>query len=466
MRVDDRRPVQQPLNSKLDSLSPDLVAMKKASGPGGSGTVRAETEARLEVALTHLTKGKIKTVEAFREYRGSDRARLESKLNEGVQAASGGRAKTWEALLAQAAKAPEPAPTGKASFDPAATAMYSLTGAVASYNILRSSGMSSQQALATLPAGFVRDLINIGISQLPLDTKNPLLTVALKGTAGGVLTLATNHVAGKIYAPALPEPILNRGMVLAAFTVNGAIVGLKELQARGYVGGLPPDNPKNAKEWFHKYLPDSAAIGVGVVGAMLPAVWLNGLKTGAPLTTPQLLKAGLMMLVMPTLQGLLSNAIVNPPQGRWLDTSKFPPRTVDSLKAVAGALSSLGLYVAADKVWSVISAFGKSPTAAGSAAAQWSLRASAAMGAWTTALQQAVEVMATGATLIGRKVDNVKEARESLADIDKLLKHPFTYLSNPNPALNGYEAIEARDQGIAGLKAAREQILRRYPELR
>lgn len=414
MRVDDRFAVQQPLNGKLDQLSsPNLVATKRDPGPGSSGAIRAETEARLEVTLTHLTKGKIKTVEAFREYRGSDRARLESQLNAGVQAATGGRVKTWEGLLAQAEKTPGPAPAGKAGFNPAATVTYSITGAVASYNILVSSGMSPEKALATLPAGFVRDLINIGISQFPLDTKNPLLTVALKGSVGGVLTLATNHVAGKIYAPALPDPMLNRGMVLAAFTVNGAIVGLKELQARGYVGGLPPDNPKNAKEWFHKYFPDSAAIGVGVVSAMLPAVWLNGLKTGAPLTPPQLLKAGLMMLVMPTLQGLLSNAIVNPPRGGWLDTSKFPPGTVDSLKAVAGALSSLGLYVAADKVWSVISAFGKPTTAAGSAAAQWSLRASAAMGAWLTALGQAVEVMTTGVTLIGRKVDNVNEARES-----------------------------------------------------
>lgn len=423
----------------------------------------AEAQASLNRTLDTLTKGKIRSVEAFRDYLGPDRAQLETQLNTGVKAASGGRLATWEALLA---KSKDPAPASKAGFNPAATVTYSLTGAVASYNILVSSGMSSQAALATLPAGFVRDLINIGISQVPLDVKNPLLTVAVKGSVGGVLTLATNAAAGKIHPPALPPAILNGGMALAAFTVNGAIVGLKELQSRGYVGGLPPENPANAKEWFHKYGPDSAAIGVGVFSAILPAVWLNGLKTGAPLTPAQLLKAGVMMLTMPTLQGLFSNAIVNPPKDGWLDTSKFPPGTVDKLKGVASALSSVGLYVAADKVWSVISSFGKPMAAAGSAAAKWSMGASAALGGWLAALGQATAVMTTGATLIGRNIDDVNQARQSLADIDKLLKHPFTYLSNPNPALNGYEATEARDQGIAGLKAAREQILKRYPELR
>jgi hypothetical protein len=180
----------------------------------------------------------------------------------------------------------------------------------------------------------------------------------------------------------------------------------------------------------------------------------------------QILALALQTVVLPTVQTLLSNAIVNPPKNAALDTSKFPPGTVDMLKHAAGVFSQAGLQVMSDKIYAVISMFGKPLPAAGTAAAQWSLKASAGMAAWVTSLAEVADVLGTSTSLIGRNTKDIHQARQALAEIDKLLRHPFTYLSNPNPALSPYEAINMRDERIEGLKFAREEIYKRHPELR
>lgn len=357
---------------------------------------------------------------------------------------------------------PKAAAPSAAGFNPAASITYSLTGAVASYNILVSSGMTPKQALLQLPAGFARDVINIGISQVPVNIKNPLLEVAFKGGVGGVLTLATNAVAGKVHAPAKVPGSLNAGMVLTAFTVNGSIVTLNEMRKRGYLGGTPPDKPQDAAQWFRKYAPESAAIGVGVTAGMLPAVVAKGLLNGAPLTPGQVLKAAAMMLMMPTLQGLVANAIVNPPAGGWADTRRFPPGTVAKLQSLASNLSSMGSFVLADKVMSVINSLGKPLSSIQS----FSAGASVSMAAWVASLQHAVDLSATGVNLIGRDITRIDEARLALAEVDKLLASPFTHMSNPHPALSAFEASDMRDERIAALRAERARILQMHPSLR
>jgi hypothetical protein len=172
--------------------------------------------------------------------------------------------------IAEAAK-------GKPGFNPAATVVYSVSGALASYKNLRASGLTHQQAILQLPAGFIRDIFNIGLSELPLNSiKDAKIEWVAKSTVGGILTLTTNAASNealkRLYPPGVLKPSLNVGIILAAGTVNGGIIGLRELQKNGYLWGLPPDNPKDAKEWFHKYGLSSLAIGVGVTTAITPAL--------------------------------------------------------------------------------------------------------------------------------------------------------------------------------------------------
>ena len=421
-----------------------------------------EVKRQLGTALTQLSGGKVQSLEQLEAYKGPDRAKLEARLNQEVTKASGGQVKSYKSLME---KAKGNATPGQPGYNPAAAVTYAATGAVVAYNILRSAGLSPKDAAWKLPGSFSRSLITAGIAQVPVKIKDPYLQVAFKGGIGAVLTVSTNMVAGKLHPNAALSPTLNNGMVVAAFTTAGAVVGLKELQKRGYLGGLPPDNPKDWKEWFQKYAPPSAAIGVGLVPPLVIASALNAVKNGRAMTPQQLVVNGGVTLVLPFVQNLLANAIVNPPPNASLDPRKFPPATVDKLKAAANTFSQMGLYVVSDKILNVANTFGKTPPAAGTPAATWSLGASAAGAAWVTEVVEAADVLATGVSLIGRNTKDVNEARKALDEIDKLLKHPFTYLSNPNPALSAYEAIEDREARIAGLKLNRKLILEQHPEL-
>jgi hypothetical protein len=299
-----------------------------------------------------------------------------------------------------------------------AAAIYSLTGAVASYNINRQTGMSRQQALALVPAGIARDLITVGLSQFPIDVKEPKLEVLTKGGIGGLLTVATNAVAGKINANAWPGHTLNGGMVLAAFTVNGNLVGLRELQSRGYLGGKPADTPKDWGQWFHKYGLEGAAISTGVSTAITPAVAINEiLKSkaagGQAIKWGTVTKTGAATLVLPLVQYLIANAFVNAPK----DGKAAKPDPIRTqLEQIAGNIANVGTMVGIDKLASLM----KTAPPAGSVNPKFSLGKSTGSAALLLGIGHIVEVFANQESLRTQNIKTVEGARQALATIDQL----------------------------------------------
>jgi hypothetical protein len=300
-----------------------------------------------------------------------------------------------------------------------AAAIYSVSGALASYNINRQTGMTRGQALATLPAGFARDVITIALSQFPIDVNEPKLEVAIKGGIGGVLTIATNTVAGKVTSDAWPGHPLNAGMVVAAFTVNGSLVGLRELRANGYLGGKPADNPKDWGQWFNKYAPEAAAISTGVSTAITPAVAFKefvqnrGIGTAAA-KWATVGKTGLATLILPMLQYLIANAFVNGPKDGKAANKPSPLQT--ALTNVASNISNVGAMVSVDKLASMI----KSTPAPGTVNPKFSLGKSTGVAALTLGVVHIVDTFAAQESLRNKSIKDIGSAREALATIDKL----------------------------------------------
>jgi hypothetical protein len=299
-----------------------------------------------------------------------------------------------------------------------AAAVYSLTGAVASYNINRQTGMTRQQALALVPAGIARDVITIGLSQIPIDVKEPQLEVAIKGGIGGVLTVATNTVAGKINSNAWPGHSLNAGMVLAAFSVNGNLVGLRELQSRGYLGGKPADNPKDWGQWFKKYVPEAVAISTGVSSTITPAVAIKQLfeskaPGGAPYKWGTVGKTAAATLVLPMVQYLIANAFVNSPKDGKA-AKENPLQT--ALKNISSNVANIGSMVGIDKLASLI----KTTPTTGAVNPKFSLGKSTGLAALTVGLAHITDVFATQESLRSKDIRKVESAREALEMIDKL----------------------------------------------
>jgi hypothetical protein len=208
----------------------------------------------------------------------------------------------------------KPQPNTGKPFKPAGVLVYSLLGATSSFNILQATGMTRNEAMWQLPAGFGRDIVNIGLSKLPIEAEHPMLDVVLKGGTGAALTLATNYGAYKINGKAAVHPGLNVGMVLTSFTVTGALKSVKELQKAGMLGGLPAEEPKNWPEWAHKYFSESFAIGAGVTAGMTPGVMLKMKWSGVPLSRRAILNTMGATFLMPIAQNLVANVIINPPR--------------------------------------------------------------------------------------------------------------------------------------------------------
>jgi hypothetical protein len=299
-----------------------------------------------------------------------------------------------------------------------AAAIYSVSGALASYNINKQTGMTRGQALATLPAGFARDLITIALSQFPIDVNEPKLEVAIKGGIGGVLTIATNTIAGKVKSDAWPGHSLNAGMVVAAFTVNGNLVGLRELRANGYLGGKPADNPKDWGQWFNKYAPEAVAISTGVSTAITPAVAFKEFVQNRNIGTAAAKwatvgKTGLATLILPMLQYLIANAFVNGPK----DGKAAKPNPLQTaLSNVASNISNVGAMVSVDKLASMI----KSAPAAGTVNPKFSLGKSTGAAALTLGVVHIVDTFAAQESLRNKSIKDIGSAREALATIDKL----------------------------------------------
>ncbi len=389
----------------------------------GAGTTRFYVNGKaLPPSITTVEAAK---VEARRQMKsgellplalGDQNAFSKTTKTRGAGRPTGGTAKPGAAPGTQ----PSAMPSTKPGVRWDAAAIYSVSGALASYNINRQTGMTRQQALATLPAGFARDMITIALSQFPIDVKEPKLEVAVKGGIGGVLTIATNTVAGKFYSDAWPGHPLNAGMVVAAFTVNGSVVGLRELRANGFLGGKPADNPKDWGQWFNKYAPEAAAISTGVSTAITPAVMYKEFIQGRGVGTAAAKwatvgKTGLATLVLPMVQYLIANAFANPPKDGKA-AKPDPLRT--ELQKIATNISSLGTMVGVDKLASMMKA---TPTAgAGTVNPKFSLGKSTGYAALTMGVAHIVDVFAAQEGLRNKDIKNISSAREALGTIERL----------------------------------------------
>jgi hypothetical protein len=410
---------------------------------------RVDTEKGLGVALSQLSGGKVNSLADLKNLPAEKRAALETRLDQEVQKASGGDLKSYRELLDKASKSHNP---GGPGYDPGASMVYATTGAVVAYNLLISAGMTSQQALQKIPGSFVRSFITASIAQAPTGIKDPYLQVLYKGTVGGVLTAGTNWVAGKVNPGAALPDTLNKGMVVAAFTTAGAVVGLNELQKRGFLGGPPPANPKDWDQWFHKYVSQSMAISAGLSPPVVIATVLHQMRSGVQPTPAGIAKNVLITAGLPFFQNLLANSIVNPPGGRE------PPA------AVGFAVNTLFGMLFDRAAGALGPALGGSSTWLG-AAGSGVVVAAAAEG-----MAEGINVLSQFGSMSSKNIHDVDQARQALKEIDNLLGHPYTFLGgdvgvlpfNPFTPPTG----SREPQVVQALKQAREEIYKLHPQLR
>lgn len=405
---------------------------------------RADVRANLGVALSQLSGGKITSLAQLEGLKNvKERESLTTRLNTEVQKASGGDLKSYQELLA---KADASHAVAKPGYDPGASLIYSVTGSVVAYNLLRSAGLTSQEALMKIPGSAARSFITASIAQLPTGIKDPYLQVLYKGGVGAVLTAGIDLIAGKVHADAALPPVLNKGMIAAAFTTAGAVVGLNELQKNGYLGGLPPSNPKNWEEWFKKYIPQSAAISVGLTPPVVIASILNQARSGVPLTPGGIAKNIAITAGLPLLQNLLANAIVNPPGG-----GKPPPWFDFMFNAASGA--------GFDQVTNAFRSPGAPPTSPGN---------SIGKGLGYALLVEYLKVGGTIGSLALKDIKDINTARQALTEIEELLKHTFVHAVPsdlplaPTLPFGGHSV----PPHVTALKQAREDIYKKFPELR
>ena len=407
---------------------------------------RVDTEKGLGVALSQLSSGKVDSLADLKNLQAEQRAALETRLDQEVQKASGGSLKSYRELLDKASKSHNP---GGPGYDPGASMVYATTGAVVAYNLLMSAGLTSQQALQKIPGSFVRSFITASIAQAPTGIKDPYLQVLYKGGVGGVLTAGTNWVAGKVNPGAALPDTLNKGMVVAAFTTAGAVVGLNELQKRGFLGGPPPANPKDWDQWFHKYVSQSAAISAGLTPPVVIATVLHQMRSGVQPTPAGIAKNVLITAGLPFFQNLLANSIVNPPGGRE------PPA------AVGFAVNTLfGMLF--DRAAGALG-IGGSSTWLGAARS----------GNVVAAAVEGINVLSQFGSMSSKNIYDINQARQALEEIDNLLGHPYTFLGgdvgvlpfNPFPHPSGPTG-STEPQVVQALKQAREEIYKLHPQLR
>lgn len=330
-------------------------------------------------------------------------------------------------------------------------ATYSVLSAVASYNINLATGMSAAKALALLPAGAARDIIAVALAQLPLDSiKNPYLEVAAKGSAGGVVTLLSNLAAKARYgAPAWPSRHIHVGMVLAAFTVNGLVIGLKDLQKQGYLGGLPPDNPQGFKQWFQKYGQEAAAIGGGVGIAMTSVVTvkqvLNAIA-GRGFDVKKILMTLGLSTALPAIQSLTGRAATS---SLCADVPAETQNGFNLKTMLVDALNYMGASAMVNKVQ------GQPITKAG-------LGKSFGTGLGLAVIAEQLKMVGADYTLkqyTHESLKNIDTAREALTDISTLLTHPGRFLLGANRS-GGNEAY------IEALKEYQTMLYKLHPTLK
>ncbi len=158
----------------------------------------------------------------------------------------------------------------------AGTAVYSLLGACAGWNLNGIAGMNMAQRRAQVPAGIARDMANLGLRNLKTGVGNVWLETFIQASGGAVVTVISNEgirAAGKVlgrgqssWAPKAP---MYAGMVAASFSVNFSLTALDEMEKVGWLGGKLPSNP-TAMQRLTDVLKKGAAIGFGVFVVIAP----------------------------------------------------------------------------------------------------------------------------------------------------------------------------------------------------
>jgi hypothetical protein len=198
----------------------------------------------------------------------------------------------------------------------ATTLLNASLGAVNSYIINRSAGMTHGEATGAIPAGFARDVVNLGLTQVPLDkiSDNVWLQAATKAAVGAGLTWGTNTAAKKINPAWGVDPIFTGGGMAVSAAIPFALTAVNEIQKRGGLGGVPAADPKDWKEFLHKHAPTAGVIGGSVLTFYGLASALHSKMNGIPKTKAEWLKFGALATLVPSLQYLATNGVVNPPK--------------------------------------------------------------------------------------------------------------------------------------------------------
>jgi hypothetical protein len=221
--------------------------------------------------------------------------------------------------------------------------VYSVLGAVSSFNINTASGLSRKEALWQLPAGFGRDLVNMGLSQVPLDFKSPYLNVLAKGTTGATLTLGTNALSS-LHPSTKVKPGLGAGMVLASFVVPAGLAALSEARKAGYAGGTAVEKPTTWEQWMKKNFPETMIIGTGVSMTITPAVMrMNKLLGNPPMSKEAVLKTAAATFLYPAAQKLLAEVTVGAPVAANA-TAQPRPATQNAGSAKVAAMNNIEAY--------------------------------------------------------------------------------------------------------------------------
>jgi hypothetical protein len=323
-------------------------------------------------------------------------------------------------------------PTGKPAkpINFLASTSYAIAGGLSSYHLYRGSGKTRAEALKLLPAGIVRDAIAMAVNQLPLDELEPRMEVVVKGGIGIISTVVTNGVAAVAVKGSYPGHSFNAGMCLAAFNTSGALVGLKEFRARGYLGGKPADNPKDWNEWCKKFIPEGFAIGVGVAsgigpGALVDEAWKSH-KAGTGISKGQWFNirgAFFGAMILPMVQHLVSNALFNRPQDTGYQKIKSEAEKLFSRLKLEGV--NAGSMVAFDKLMSMF----KTDVKPGMVNPKFKLGKSTGWAAYLTLLGYSADVSSAGSRL--SNIDNItdiKNARSALEAIDQMSNTGAPYL--------------------------------------
>jgi hypothetical protein len=289
--------------------------------------------------------------------------------------------------------------------------VYSVTGAAASYNVLRSQNYTSKQALALLPAGVGRDLIQIATSGKKLDEKNPYIEVIQKGTVGGVMVFVSNAVAGVANRQAWPKNDLHVAQIATAFTVNGFAVGTRELMK--LTGNPPKDNPKGMDEWLMNVIPQAIATGVGVSVTQGGLASAQELARGASVFSPNARQTYMKAFLYPAVQYVIASYLTDGP--------KLTAGEKSQLEDLQKSLAGVGGYVATDKLTSMIN---RKP------GSQFNVAQSAKWALGTAALGQILDLYNNAQSLDKLDIRKADSAKLALEKINQLLEVPAVHIQS------------------------------------